>query len=628
MVVARLKYAPRPPREYRSDLPMPVEDVIMRALARKPEARYPTASALVAALKSAAGLAARPLTTAAPPISPPQGLPQPIKPVSQPAGIAPTQALPPTPPYVISPATQAADARTATPIGGVPASGPTVVAAPPAPTPRARRGLLIGGIVLLLLVLALAGGAFVLLNRGPDPRIAQGLQDGRAALEQKGGFERAIGAFDQVLAADPQNAQAQTWLALIHNLRGEYNAAEQAARAAIAADPKVANSHAMLAEALAGRSDYEAALSAVDSAIASDDQAPAGYGVRAAINADRAVLENDEDLLDQAADDADKAIELAEQHDNLVRALAHRARGYVYWQEYSLKDDADAVKRGVEEFNKAIGLQGQIAEFHSDLGYFYDAQGEHERAKEKFEAALDLDPSYGHTHAGLGWNLYYLDDYQGALNEFEQAIKLAPEDTDAYNGKSRVYQEQSPPKYDEAIAALEHAAETAPKSAVVWSNLGWAYRNKAQALDYGGDEQKQTYDQAEQQFRKALELNNKYYDALTGLGWVLQDQADLLSDHERFQEAVATLEQSIDIRDEQANAHSALGWSYYGLQQYDEAADAFERAIELNTQYADAFYGLGRAYEGQGKRDEARQAYQSAIDNGSTSARTALDQLK
>jgi serine/threonine-protein kinase len=109
---------------------------------------------------------------------------------------------------------------------------------------------------------------------------------------------------------------------------------------------------------------------------------------------------------------------------------------------------------------------------------------------------------------------------------------------------------------------------------------------------------------------------------------VLQDQADLLKDHARFEEAIATLQKSIDIRDEQANAHSALGWSYYGLQEYDQAADAFERATELNEHYADAFYGLGRAYQGQGKRDEARHAYQSAIDNGSTSAQSALDQLK
>ncbi len=74
MLIARLQYSPRPPREYRGDLPEPVEDVIMRALARKPEARYASAGALVQALKSAADLRTQPFAPARPPVSPPAGL--------------------------------------------------------------------------------------------------------------------------------------------------------------------------------------------------------------------------------------------------------------------------------------------------------------------------------------------------------------------------------------------------------------------------------------------------------------------------------------------------------------------------------------------------------------------------
>jgi eukaryotic-like serine/threonine-protein kinase len=670
MLVARLQYAPRPPREYRGDLPMPVEDVIMRALARRPEARFATAGALVQALKGAAGLGAQLTSTARPPVSPPQGTPRPPTPaqglqapVSPPAGFAlpPAGTTPPpptvpvgatplpptaragatpptvpagTPPYVIPATTPTAPAaRTATPpplpVAGAPTIGTTVVSGAQASTqaPRRPRGLLIG-IVGTVVLLALAGGAFAFMRGGPDPRVAQGLQEGRAALDQKGGLDKAIASFKQVLAIEPQNVRAHAMLALIYNLRGHYDDAEKEARAAIEADPKAPLAQAMLAEALSSQSDYAAGLAAANSAIAADEQSAAGYGVRAAIEADRAVLETDADLLKQAAGDADKALELAAKEDNLAKALAHRARGYVYWQQYSFENDDTAVKRGVEEFNQAIGLQGQIAEFHSDLGYFYDAQGERDLAKEKFEDALDRDPDYGHLHAGLGWNLYYLGDYKGALNEFEQAIKLAPQDTDAYVGKSRVYQDQETPDYDEAVDALKRAADIAPKSVVIFTDLGWAYRHKAASLEYGDDDQKSNYAEAEQQFRKALELNGKYYDALTGLGWVLQDQADLLKDNARFEEAVDTLQKSVRIKDDQSDAHSALGWSYYGLQQYDRAEQAFQRAVELKSDYADAYYGLGRALEEQGKQDQARKAYQTAADNGSSPAQDALKKLK
>jgi eukaryotic-like serine/threonine-protein kinase len=632
MLIARLQFAPRPPRDHRSDLPEQVEDVIMRALARKPEMRYPTASALVQALKSAAGLGSGPFAAAQPPISPAGGVPRPptppsgIPPLSPPAGVAPTQRAG-TPPYIM-PATGATSAvpRTATPPPLPTVGMPVPTASTEVKAPRSRRGLLIGAIALVLL-LVLAAGTFVLLPRGPDPRVAQGLQAGQAALERKGGLDEAISAYKGVLAVDSKNVQAHTRLALIYNLRGSYSDAEKEARAAIEADSKSTLGHAMLAEALGDQSDYDAALDEARSAIASDEKASIGYGVRAAIEADRAVLETDKDMLDRAAEDADKALELAAQEDNLSKALAHRSRGYVYWQQYVFKNDDSAVKNGVEEFNQAIGLQSQIAEFHSDLGYFYDAQGERDRAKDKFEAAESMDPDYGHAHAGLGWNLYYLSEYEGALGEFDQAIQLAPQDVDAYIGKSRVYQDQGTPDYDKAIEALEQAAEVAPKSTVIFSDLGWAYRNKAVGQEYGSDDQKQSYESAEQQFRKALEVNEKYYDALTGLGWVLQERADAFKE-QTYDKAISTLQSSLDVKEDQPYARVALGWSYFGQGHYDQAEEAFQRATELKGNYGYAYYGLGRAYEAQGQKDKAREAYQTAVQNGSSSAKDALERLK
>jgi tetratricopeptide (TPR) repeat protein/predicted Ser/Thr protein kinase len=636
MLVARLQYAPRPPRDYRSDLPMPVEDVIMRALARKPEARYATAKELIAALKSAAGLGAREVVLPQQPVSPAVGVPvAPTQPVGPAFGLPPTQATSPaqgmltipagTPPYVIpANAGQPISAqRTATPPAGFGNLSPSATATE---KPRSRRGLLIGGVIALMLVLAVVAGAFLL--RGPDPQIAAGLEAGRAALAQKGGIDKAIAAYQQVLKIDPNNVDAHTRLALIYDLRDRNKDAAAAARKAIAADPKAAFAHAILAESLSNQGEYQAALDEADKAVELDDKLSFGYGARSGIKANQAVENSDEGMLEDAAEDADKALELAAKEDNLAQALAHSARGYVYWQEYALTDDQSKVDNGVEEYNQAIGLQRQIALFHSNLGYFYDAQDKHDLAKQKFEAALDADDQYGHSHAGLGWNLYYLKDYAGALAEFDTALKINPDDTDAYIGKSNAYQDQEQPDYDLAIEALTTATGVAPKNPSLRSKIGWANRNKAIAFKYASDDQKNSYAKAEQQFRKALELNDKYVDALTGLGWVLQDQADVLKDDSKYQESIDTLKQSLDIKEDQPYARSALGWSYYGLKKYDDAEQAFNHAIELKSDYADAYYGLGRALQGQDKKEDARAAYQKAIDNGSASAKDALDQLK
>ena len=178
------------------------------------------------------------------------------------------------------------------------------------------------------------------------------------------------------------------------------------------------------------------------------------------------------------------------------------------------------------------------------------------------------------------------------------------------------------------IQSTAKAARVAPKNPSVPANIGWVHRAKAISFKYASEEQKLAYADAEGQFRKALELNPKYTDALTGLGWVLQDQADVLTDEAKYHESIETLNKSLAVKEDQPYAHDALGWSYFGLKQYDHAEKAFNRAIALKSDYGDAYYGLGRTFQEQGKTDDARNAYQQAVDNGSSNAKQALDELK
>lgn len=663
MLVARLQQAPIPPRDHRGDLPLPVEDVIMRSLARKPEARYPSAGELVVALKQAAGIAPGSAVSASRPVSPVGGTPVPYIRTTppSPAGGLPAQPYQQAPP--LSPAyglpTQRDPVPQASPPAGVPtvmssqpgfglpqtqapqqqyvaagAPPPTAPVAVPTPKKGGGMGLAIGAIVAVLVIGLIAFFAFRPSGGNANQEVAAALTRANEAFAQRGGVDQAIASYQEVLTLDSANVEAHTRLALLYQMRDRYAEAEQAARAALNADEGAALAHAILAESLHNQGRYDEALDAADAAVASDAEHPSGYASRSVIKADQALKDADAAMLDEAVADADKAIDLANGRENLLQALAHNARGVVYWYQYLFNNDQSMVARGGDEFNRAIGLQSQIAVFYSNLGYFYNDQGASassrgneqdaaallELARQQFERAQEADPEYGHAHAGLGWNLYYLADYSGAVGEFEKAIELNPQDTDAHIGKSRALQSLAPPDYAGAIGALEQAIDVAPYDPSIYSNLGWAHMNQAFAMESGSAEQDRAYQAAELRFNEALDRNDRYVSAITGLGWA-QCALGL------YDEALDTLERSLAIKSDQSDAHFGMGWTYYNMGRYDDAEGGFRRAIEIAPNDGGNYYWLGLSLEQLGRVDEAVEAYREALAKGNRFAQAELDRL-
>jgi serine/threonine-protein kinase len=616
VLVARLQREPRPPREYRADLPLPVEDVVMRALARRPEARFATAGEMARALKHAAGLgqdahpaasqATMRLSVVEQVANSPYSAPQ-----TDPTIVAPRLA---TPPFIhAAPLTENIAA---------PDSRIEQRAGTPAKLQRRRLGTVLMFFGVVSLLLAIGSGALLMFGRS-DQQVAQALEQGAAALEQPGGLDRAFQAYNEALALDSRNAEAYAQLALIANLLGRANDAEAAARSALEYGGDDAFVYAMLADALNSLGDREGALEAAHKAVELDAELSAGYAVRAVIVADQAA-EGGEANLAQALVNADLSIAQAADEGKLAQALARSARGYVYQQQYALTKSETSLRDGISDYTQAIALHEQAA-FRTSLGYFFQLQQNGSRAIEEFQRALVIDPQYGPAHTGLGWYRYYQQDYAGALVAFEQALGLNARDVDAYMGKSSAYQAQEPPDDERAIEELKQAAQIAPTSAQVFESLGWAQRSKAIRLAYGSAAQQAAYAEAEAAFRQAITVNPNWANARTGLGWALQDQAELFKRPELYQESIAALQQSLELREDQAPAHTALGWSYVGLGRYADAEASFRRATALLGDYADAFYGLGEALAAQGKTEEARAAYQQAADKGSEKARAALE---
>jgi eukaryotic-like serine/threonine-protein kinase len=136
MLAARIVHAPTPIGDLRGDLPPAVEDVVMRALARRPEARFSGAGVMVDALRSAAGIG---------------GPPNAVLPTSLPAGtpaIGPTIRVAPPPPTALS----------------VPPAMPASVAQPAPPRRRSGWRVFLWIVVGVILGIILTCGGLIALG--------------------------------------------------------------------------------------------------------------------------------------------------------------------------------------------------------------------------------------------------------------------------------------------------------------------------------------------------------------------------------------------------------------------------------------------------------------------------------
>ena len=87
----------------------------------------------------------------------------------------------------------------------------------------------------------------------------------------------------------------------------------------------------------------------------------------------------------------------------------------------------------------------------------------------------------------------------------------------------------------------------------------------------------------------------------------------LAHQHGRSDEAIALIEQSLELAPDRADCHSNLGIVFQAQGKLDAAIVACRRAISLNPDHANAHSNLGVLLRATGKPVEAEDAYRTAI---------------
>jgi tetratricopeptide (TPR) repeat protein len=217
------------------------------------------------------------------------------------------------------------------------------------------------------------------------------------------------------------------------------------------------------------------------------------------------------------------------------------------------------------------------------------------------------------------------------LGQFDLAIdaykKVPRTDTASHTaelGRAAALRRSGKP--DAEIEVLEQLARRFPDMAIVQSTLGDALRNQdrfvdavasydralelvpegsrgrwfihyARAISY---ERLDKWDQAEVDFRAALDLNPDQPQVLNFLGYSLvEKQINLV-------EALDMIERAVRARPDSGFIVDSLGWVLYRLGRYDEAVAHMERAVELlavdpvvNDHLGDVYWAVGRKREAE-----------------------------
>lgn len=154
-------------------------------------------------------------------------------------------------------------------------------------------------------------------------------------------------------------------------------------------------------------------------------------------------------------------------------------------------------------------------------------------------------------------------------------------------------------KQDEAIKYYQQAAKkiTKPESQhwILFYALGVSY------------EQKEDWENAEKNFKKALSLSDNHYLVLNYLGYSYLQQG------RNTEEAFTMIVDAYNQSPNDGHISDSLGWAFYRLGMYNQAVTYLERAADIEPANAVISNHLGDAYWMSNRKNEAIFQWKHAL---------------
>ncbi len=205
------------------------------------------------------------------------------------------------------------------------------------------------------------------------------------------------------------------------------------------------------------------------------------------------------------------------------------------------------------------------ADLHYEVGRNHFRRGDYVAALKELLQSVEFKKENPETQYLLGTTYYMLDRYTQAEEHLKYAIKLKPDYPDAINNLGNIY--LATEQWDKAITQFEKCLDFIlyqPNFPQVYTNMGIAYMRKGEL------------EKAEDSFRTAIRLNEKFCPARLNLG-------DLLGKRNKKNEALREYEKVIEYCPDSNYsmvAHLCMGMELNSMNRHKEACRHFLKVVQ------------------------------------------------
>jgi tetratricopeptide (TPR) repeat protein len=390
------------------------------------------------------------------------------------------------------------------------------------------------------------------------------LDPGRAELKEalaqdlamSNQLEEALKLYQEIVQANPQDAQAYLRISQIYRQQKKYDLAQQAGDKAKAIDPdnlEVRFNSVALLESQGKIQEAVSTLKAILDQTAKKSYSPPEKGYRAMMLEKLGRFYSNLEQYDQAAETFRQLAIL--DPDVAPRAEAQVIDTYRTAKQFTKAQEASDA--AAKKYPDDRTLRSVRAELLSDMSKADEAIAE---LKKGFDGTKDHDRE---TWIGLAQIYEKTRDFGAMAKALDEAEKLADSKED--------------------------------KTTILFMRGVMFERQKKMS-------------QAEGEFRKVLESDPDNASALNYLGYMLADQDT------RLAEAQQMVEHALEIEPNNGAYLDSLGWVYYRMNRLDDAQRQLERSLQFISKDPTIHDHLGDVYFKQGKIKDAISQWQISLN--------------